>query len=117
MSAPSQDPINNVLDMQGSIPISLIKQVGGELLTKRYKQPISQVNLATVQQVIDTVNRNNPQWDDNQVEMYAKTIFKLAPKIFDDPVLVESVLKKIFLYGGIDPSLMRELVALNRQME
>lgn len=73
-------------------------------------------NAGAVGSVIALVNRNNPQWDDNEVEMYARAVYKVAPKIFSDPVLVESVLKKIMLYGGIDPALMKELAELNSKM-
>lgn len=69
-----------------------------------------------VTEIIDLVNRNNPQWDDNEVDMYARAIYRVAPLLFNDPVLVESVLKKIMLYGGMDPALMKELADLNQKM-
>jgi len=69
-----------------------------------------------VDEIIALVNRNNPQWDDDEVDMYARAVYRVAPRLFSDPVLIESVLKKIMLYGGLDPALMKELADLNQKM-
>jgi len=69
-----------------------------------------------LEHTLEIVNRNHPEWDDDQVLLYGRALMKVAPKMFDDPILVESIINKIMLYGGLDPTMVHELGKINKTL-
>jgi len=76
--------------------------------------PLSPTQKRKLERTLEIVNRNHPEWDDTQVLLYGRALMKVVPTLFDDPMMVESILSKIMLYGGLDPSMLTELAKINK---
>jgi len=76
--------------------------------------PLSPAQNRKLERTLETVNRNHPEWDDQEVLLYGRALMKVVPNLFDDPMMVESILSKIMLYGGLDPSMITELGKMNK---
>lgn len=68
-----------------------------------------------IKQVIQTLKRTHPEWGEEFIEKYVPAIAKYAPTILLDTNILEHVMKKIYMYGGLEPSMLNELVEIERK--
>jgi len=62
--------------------------------------------------VVSAMKKRHPEWTEDFVEGNLRTMVKYAPSILADLNLVEQLLKKVYMYGSIEPSMLKELAEL-----
>lgn len=84
---------------------------------KLYKIASFLSNALTVQafnKIVNIIARRHPEWKIDFIKSNLLTIIKLAPATITDINILEQALKKIYTYGSIEPSLIRELQEIDK---
>lgn len=69
-----------------------------------------------IKQVIQLLKRKHPEWGEEFIEKYVPTIAKYAPTTLLDMNILEHVMKKVYMYGGLEPSMLNELADVERKI-
>jgi len=71
---------------------------------------------AMKREMVPLMQKKFPELDKSKLEKYIVDIYRIAPFIFVSPAVVESALKRVVTYDGIDVAFAKELAAANQNI-
>lgn len=99
-----------------NMPRNIITKLA-ELMDKKAQSYLKTLNGPVIMNTIAKVKQRNPNWDDNFLLNSISTIGIYAPSVLLDPNLTYQVVRRIDMYGGVEPTLIKELQDIEHSMK